>query len=41
MIVMGEKLASWEEELQLGWLNATGGIGMDIRKPLFIEQPNE
>lgn len=39
-MVFGGMLASWEEELILGWVAETGGVGQDIREPLFIEQPS-
>jgi hypothetical protein len=35
---MNGALALWEEELVLGWLENTGGVGGNIRDPLFIEQ---
>lgn len=35
LIVMGEKLAGWEVELYVGFLNENPHP--DIRKPLFIE----
>jgi len=38
MIVFGGTLATWEEELTIGWVKATGGIGGDVRQVLFIEQ---
>lgn len=38
MIVFGGTLATWEEELLIGWVKDTGGIGQNVRDPLFIEQ---